>query len=71
MSDLQVMDDGCPVLALGPRDAARALGVGQRLLWTLTNRGEVPHVRLGRRVLYPLDLLREYLAEKAREGGQR
>ena len=40
-------------LALRPREAALALGIGARLLWSLTNRGEVPHVRLGRAVIYP------------------
>jgi hypothetical protein len=55
-----------PRLALRPRDAARALGIGERLLWTLTNQGVIPHVRLGRAVVYPVDLLREFLARQAR-----
>ena len=55
-----------PCLALRPREAARALGIGERLLWTLTNRGEVPHVRLGRAIVYPVDLLRAYLARQAK-----
>lgn len=60
------------VLALRPKDAAKALSIGERLLWTLTNREEIPHVRIGRAVLYPVDALREYLREKAHrsEGGQ-
>jgi len=52
-------------LALRPREAARALGVSERTLWALTKRGDVPHVRIGRRVLSPLDLLRTWLAERA------
>jgi len=54
-----------PRLALRPRDAAQALGIGTRLLWTLTNRGEIPHVRLGAAVLYPVEALRRFLAEAA------
>jgi excisionase family DNA binding protein len=44
-------------LLLGAREAARALAVSARTLWALTKSGEVPHVRVGRRVLYdPQDL---------------
>ena len=53
------------VLALRPRDAAKALGIGARLLWAKTNAGEIPHVRIGRTVVYPIEQLREWLAEKA------
>lgn len=52
-------------LALRPRDAAKALGIGQRHLWSLTNRGEIPHVRVGRAVLYPIIELERWLAERA------
>jgi len=57
-----------PRLALRAREAARALAISERLLWTLTNRGEIPCVRLGRCVTYPVDTLRELLAEKAKGG---
>lgn len=59
------------VLALRPRDAAKALNIGERLLWSKTNSGEIPHVRIGRSVLYPIDLLREWLAQQAKKGSQR
>ena len=39
---------GIPVLALRPKQACQALGIGQRLLWSLTNRGVIPHVKLGK-----------------------
>jgi predicted DNA-binding transcriptional regulator AlpA len=54
-----------PRLALRPREAARALGIGARLLWSLTNRGEVPHVRLGRAIVYPVEALRDWLATRS------
>lgn len=57
-----------PPLALRPKDAAHALGIGVRLLWTLTNQNKIPHVRLGRAVVYPRVLLEEWLAERARGG---
>lgn len=53
-------------LALRPREAARALGISPRLLWSLTNQGLVPHVRLGgKRIVYPCDLLAEMLRQRA------
>ncbi len=39
--------------------AARLLGIGERKLWSLTNQGDIPHVRIGRAVRYdPADLER-------------
>lgn len=57
-----------PVLALRPREAARVLGISERLLWSLTNRGEIPHLKLGRATLYPVDQLQEWLRERAKKG---
>lgn len=54
-----------PCLSLRPRDAALALGIGERLLWSMTNRGEVPHTRLGRTVVYPVAALEAWLSERA------
>jgi excisionase family DNA binding protein len=59
-----------PTLALRPREAARALGIGERKLWELTNRGEIPHAKLGRATVYPIAALERWLAERA-EGGRR
>lgn len=56
-------------LALRPREAAAALGIGRRKLWELTNRGLIPHLRIGRAVVYPRAQLEEWLAERARGGG--
>lgn len=46
-----------PCLAMRPREAAKALGISERLLWEWTNKGVVPHVRLGKAILYPADSL--------------
>jgi len=55
------------VLALRPRDAARALGISERCLWSLTQRGEVPHVKIGGRlVLYPRASLIDWLDRMAK-----
>ncbi|MHC4071463.1 MAG: helix-turn-helix domain-containing protein [Planctomycetota bacterium] len=56
-----------PCLAMRPREAAKALGISERLLWEWTDKGVVPHVRLGKAILYPVDSLREWLQRQARE----
>ena len=52
-------------LALGRREAAKAIGIGERLLWTHTNMGRIPHVRIGSRIVYPVAALEQWLAENA------
>ena len=56
-------------MALRPRDAARALGISTRHLWTLTAQGHIPCVRIGsgerQLVLYPVEVLRVWLASQA------
>ncbi len=63
--DAQVL---APVLGLRPKDAARALGISPRKLWELTNAGRIPCVRLGSAVVYPVDVLRAWLAAQAKGG---
>lgn len=67
---LQLPDDS-QRLALRPREAARALGISERMLWSMTNRGEVPHIRVGRAILYPVDALRTWLAGQVRKEASR
>lgn len=59
-----------PVLALRAREAAAALGISTRTLWSLTACGEVPHLRLGRATLYPVAQLEVWLAERAAKNGR-
>jgi len=56
-----------PLLLDRPK-AAALLSISPRLLWSLTNSGEIPHIKLGRRVLYPLARLEEWIASRS-EGG--
>ena len=48
-------------LLLTAREAAKALAISERTLWTLTNHGDVPVVRLGRSVRYDPDDLRAFV----------
>ncbi len=53
-----------PLLISVP-EAARLLGVGTTFGWTMVRRGEMPTVKLGRRVLVPRTAI-ERLADAAR-----
>lgn len=55
-------------LALRPKEAAEALGVSERKLRELTP--ELPHIRRGGVLLFPVAALRRWLEEKARTGGE-
>jgi len=42
-----------PPLSMRPKDAARAIGISERTLWSLAKRGEIPYARIGGCVVYP------------------
>lgn len=52
-------------LALRAPEAARALGISERSLWSLTHEGDVPHFRIGTSIIYPIDALRRWLDQHA------
>jgi len=59
-----------PLLALRPKDAAKALGIGQRKLWQLSHpRGPIPCIRVGNCVLYPVAALKQWLDDQASLSG--
>ena len=57
-----------PTLLLTPLQAAEALAISPRKLWGMTASGEIPHIRLGRSVRYPVDALQRMI-ESQRKGG--
>ena len=56
-----------PPLALRPKEAARALGIGERKLWEITadRTSGIPHARFGKCIIYPVRELQDWLAERA------
>lgn len=57
-------------LSLRPKEAAKAIGIGERLLWSLTNQGLIPHRRVGRCILYSVAELEKWLADEADKGSR-
>lgn len=58
-------------LLVDAREAARMLCISERKLWSLTNCGEVPHVRLGRALRYPVADLQTWIRSQTKGGGTR
>jgi excisionase family DNA binding protein len=54
-------------LTVSVAEAAEALGIGETLARELIERGELPSVRVSRRVLVPVQGLRDYVAGLATE----
>lgn len=55
-----------PLNLVTAREAAKVLGVCEKTLWSIANRGEIPVVRIGRSVRYdPRDLARWVEANKS------
>lgn len=51
-------------LLLTEREAAKALSISSRTLWTLRTEGHIPHVRLGRAVRYDPDDLAAWVKDQ-------
>ena len=47
-------------------EVAKTLGVSSRTVHTLVKRGDLPHFRVGQRVLIPADALREFIAQRTK-----
>ena len=61
-SPQKTVREGLPLL-ISAVQAAKELGISPRSLWTLTQVGTIPHVRLGHRVMYSPKWLHETVAE--------
>lgn len=55
-------------LLVSAANAAGLLSICPRTLWTLTNEGKVPHVRIGRRVMYSRTALRKWIQTRMTGG---
>jgi excisionase family DNA binding protein len=46
------------------KEVGRVLGIGRSLTFKLINSGEIPSIRLGRRILVPVAALEKIVASK-------
>jgi len=53
-------------LALRPVEAAKALGVSPRALYSWVKKGRIPHTRVGKVILFSTDELRKWLTTQSR-----
>ena len=58
-----------PRLLMDAHDTARALSISERTLWELTNKGEIPCVPIGRRILYDPRVLQVWVGGQADVSG--
>ena len=49
---------------LKPKEAAAVLAISERTLWTLTDDGVIPSVRIGRSVRYDVADLRRWIGQQ-------
>ncbi|MHC4520305.1 MAG: helix-turn-helix domain-containing protein [Planctomycetota bacterium] len=54
-------------LLLSPREAARALRISERTLFSLTKNGDVPCVRIGRLVRYAPSALQDWIERNSQK----
>jgi excisionase family DNA binding protein len=57
------------VLLVDADEAARILAIGKRKLWSETNCGNIPCVRIGRAVRYSVEALRAWISKQSTESG--
>ena len=55
-------------LAVSVKQAAKLIGVGKNTMYAAVAAGDVPHVKVGRRILIPVARLEQWLEENTQEG---
>jgi excisionase family DNA binding protein len=64
------MKNDSPVkLLLSSREAAAALSVCERTLWTLADEGQIPRVRIGKSVRYRVQDLEHWISTRVEKPG--
>ena len=56
-------------LTTTPSEAAAELNVGKTKIYELLRKGEIPSLRVGRKILIPMDELKNWLYENAHKNG--
>ncbi len=60
-----------PPLCLSPSEASKRLGLGRTKFYALLKANQIPHLRVGRRILIPVKELEKWLHEQSNvKGGE-
>ena len=62
--------DGLPLL-ISANMAAKTLGISPRNLWTQTQSGTIPFIKIGRRVMYSPSSLQDWVNKNTVVGGDK
>ena len=54
-------------LLVTARQAAKLLSISERTLWSLTNEGELPAVKIGKSVRYSVKVLETWIADQSKQ----
>ena len=63
-------DDALRRLLFTPEEARISLGISARKLWGMTASGEIPHIRLGKCLRYPIEDLQRWIDEQKTGGNE-
>jgi excisionase family DNA binding protein len=66
--DVSIHRDASPKLALSEREVASALGVSVRTLFTLRKSGRLRFAKIGSRVVYTPEAIRDFLVASEQAG---
>ena len=61
LSEPQFVCYGIEPLLLSSSEAAKALSISERSLWTLTKTEQIPCIKLGRSIRYSVDSLKDWI----------
>jgi len=67
MGDQQITDLTGEKLVYNVAEVAKLLGLGKTSAWEAIWRGDIPHLKIGRRVLIPRKALERFLAQAGSE----
>lgn len=63
------MDENVEIATMSVEEAGRILGIGRGSAYRAARKGEIPTIRLGRRLLVPIAGLQALLGAKGDESG--
>ena len=60
--DLITLDEARQLAAISPKQAGHLLGIGKNALYQALQRGEIPSLRIGSKIVIPTEALLRFLA---------